>query len=82
MAKKKTFGQVEYEDVGDAYFEKRGLRRYARVWSLWALGVGAVISGDFFGRPSRMSNFRVSKSKAYLTDAHTDADRFPISGVS
>ncbi len=49
MAKKKTFGQVEYEDVGDAYFEKRGLRRYARVWSLWALGVGAVISGDFFG---------------------------------
>ena len=44
MAKKKTFGQVEYEDVGDAYFEKRGLRRYARVWSLWALGVGAVIS--------------------------------------
>ncbi|UCH30045.1 MAG: ethanolamine permease, partial [Myxococcales bacterium] len=25
------------------------LRRYAGVWSLWALGVGAVISGDFFG---------------------------------
>ena len=49
MTKKKTFGQVDYEDVGDAYFEKRGLRRYARVWSLWALGVGAVISGDFFG---------------------------------
>jgi len=38
-----------YEDVDDGYFEKRGLRRYARVWSLWALGVGAVISGDFFG---------------------------------
>ena len=31
------------------YFARRGLRRYAGVWSLWALGVGAVISGDFFG---------------------------------
>lgn len=40
---------VSYERVGGEYFEKRGLRRYARVWSLWALGVGAVISGDFFG---------------------------------
>ena len=40
---------VHYEEVGEAYFEKRGLKRYARVWSLWALGVGAVISGDFFG---------------------------------
>jgi ethanolamine permease len=29
--------------------EKRGLRRHARVLDLWALGVGAVISGDFFG---------------------------------
>jgi ethanolamine permease len=40
---------VHYEQVGQAYFEARGLRRYARVGSLWALGVGAVISGDFFG---------------------------------
>lgn len=40
---------VSYQEVGEEYFEKRGLRRYARVWSLWALGVGAVISGDFFG---------------------------------
>lgn len=40
---------VRYEKVGDDYFDKRGLRRYAGVWSLWALGVGAVISGDFFG---------------------------------
>src|ERR1700757_2298415 len=38
-----------YEGVGVEYFEKRALRRHARVWSLWALGVGAVISGDFFG---------------------------------
>src|ERR1043165_5342336 len=40
---------VKYEQVGAVYFEKRKLRRHARVWSLWALGVGAVISGDFFG---------------------------------
>lgn len=40
---------VEYERVGEGYFRERGLRRYAGVWSLWALGVGAVISGDFFG---------------------------------
>jgi len=46
--KKKGQG-VEYVGVTDRYFEDRGLRRYAGVWSLWALGVGAVISGDFFG---------------------------------
>ncbi len=42
-------GSVEYHVAGDDYFARRGLRRYAGVWSLWALGVGAVISGDFFG---------------------------------
>ena len=40
---------VEYDQVDDAYFDRRRLRRHARVGSLWALGVGAVISGDFFG---------------------------------
>ncbi len=40
---------VRYEEAPDGYFEARGLRRYAGVGSLWALGVGAVISGDFFG---------------------------------
>ncbi len=40
---------VDYDRVGGGYFRERGLRRYAGVWSLWALGVGAVISGDFFG---------------------------------
>ena len=40
---------VRYDEVEAGYFEQRGLQRYARVWSLWALGVGAVISGDFFG---------------------------------
>lgn len=40
---------IQYKQVDAAYFQKRGLRRYAGVWSLWALGVGAVISGHFSG---------------------------------
>jgi len=40
---------VEYTRVEAGYFESRTLRRYAGLGSLWALGVGAVISGDFFG---------------------------------
>ena len=40
---------VTYNDVDASYFEKRGLKRHAGVWSLWALGVGAVISGHFSG---------------------------------
>ena len=40
---------ITYKEVDTGYFEKRGLKRHAGVWSLWALGVGAVISGDFFG---------------------------------
>ena len=40
---------VRYETVGQEYFERRTLRRYAGVGSLWALGVGAVISGHFSG---------------------------------
>lgn len=40
---------VSYTRVDESYFQKRGLRRYAGVWSLWALGVGAVISGHFSG---------------------------------
>lgn len=38
-----------YGEVEEGYFESRSLRRYAGAGSLWALGVGAVISGDFFG---------------------------------
>ncbi|HLW77838.1 MAG TPA: amino acid permease [Bryobacteraceae bacterium] len=40
---------VEYRKAGATYFERRTLRRHARVLHLWALGVAAVISGDFFG---------------------------------
>lgn len=40
---------VSYKKADASYFEKRGLSRYAGVWSLWSLGVGAVISGHFSG---------------------------------
>jgi ethanolamine permease len=38
-----------HETAHASFFEKRQLRRYAGIWSLWALGVGAVISGHFSG---------------------------------
>jgi ethanolamine permease len=42
-------GNVTYHAPEEGYFEKRGLKKTAGVFSLWALGVGAVISGDFSG---------------------------------
>jgi ethanolamine permease len=49
MAERKKVGSVTYREVGREYFDQRGLRRHAGVWSLWALGVAAVISGDYSG---------------------------------
>ena len=49
MAEQRKVGGVTYREAGDQYFEQRKLRRHAGVWGLWALGVAAVISGDFFG---------------------------------
>ena len=46
---KRAVGSVTYHDAEHGYFERRKLRRHAAFWSLWALGVGAVISGDFYG---------------------------------
>ncbi|MCG8306165.1 MAG: amino acid permease [Cytophagales bacterium] len=40
---------VSYKRKDKSYFESRELKRHAGVWSLWALGVGAVISGHFSG---------------------------------
>ncbi|HVD14287.1 MAG TPA: amino acid permease [Actinomycetota bacterium] len=40
---------MSYEEAGDQYFGQRRLRRHAAFWSLWSLGVAAVISGDFYG---------------------------------
>jgi len=42
-------GGIRYAAREKSYFERRGLRRYAGVWSLWALGVGAVVSGHYSG---------------------------------
>lgn len=48
MAEEKI-GGVTYQRAESAYFERRQLQRHARTGSLWALGVGAVISGHFSG---------------------------------
>ena len=45
----RKLGSVTYREVDQDYFDKRGLRRHAGVTSLWALGVGAVISGEYYG---------------------------------
>ena len=49
MTDTKRVGSVAYATRDKSYFEKRGLIRHANVWHLWALGVGAVISGHFSG---------------------------------
>jgi len=46
---RRRVGSVSYEEAGEDYFGKRKLRRHAAFWSLWSLGVAAVISGDFYG---------------------------------
>lgn len=42
-------GSATYRQVGDDYLAKRTLQKSAGWVMLWALGVAAVISGDFFG---------------------------------
>src|SRR3990172_11999119 len=49
MTQERKVRSVTYRDVDQQYFDKRGLKRHAGVWSLWALGVAAVISGEFSG---------------------------------
>src|ERR671931_2471621 len=46
---RRRVGSVSYEEAGQQYFTRRRLRRHAAFWSLWSLGVAAVISGDFYG---------------------------------
>jgi ethanolamine permease len=41
-------GGVEYEHVGREYLEERALERHAGKALIWALGVGYVISGEYF----------------------------------
>jgi ethanolamine permease len=49
LSDERKVGSVTYREVGEDYFKQRGLRRHAGMWSLWALGVGAVISGEYYG---------------------------------
>ncbi|MEZ5115113.1 MAG: amino acid permease [Candidatus Nanopelagicales bacterium] len=49
MDEKMSVSGVTYQQAGHEYFSKRGLARHAGWVSLWALGVAAVISGDFSG---------------------------------
>ncbi len=42
-------GVASYENVSEDYLERRKLKKSAGWILLWFLGVGAVISGDFFG---------------------------------
>lgn len=42
-------GSVTYVDTASDYFEKRKLKRTAGAFGLWAIGIAAVISGDFSG---------------------------------
>jgi ethanolamine permease len=41
-------GGVQYEHVGREYLEERRLERHAGKLLIWALGVGYVISGEYF----------------------------------
>lgn len=49
MSESPKVAGVKYESVDKQYLEQRQLRKSAGWVMLWALGVGAVISGDFFG---------------------------------
>ena len=40
---------ARYENVNDSYLKRRRLKGSAGWALLWSLGVGAVISGNFFG---------------------------------
>jgi ethanolamine permease len=41
-------GAVEYEHVGRDYLEERALTKHAGVWLIMLLGIGYVISGEYF----------------------------------
>ncbi len=47
--KERKDGLARYQHVADDYLSKRQLKKSAGWFLLWALGVGAVISGDYYG---------------------------------
>jgi ethanolamine permease len=42
-------GGVTYQSVDGTYFEQRQLKRHADLFTLWMMGVGAVIAGEYSG---------------------------------
>lgn len=42
-------GGVTYQAVDKAYFDQRQLQRHAGLFTLWMLGVGAVVAGEYSG---------------------------------
>jgi ethanolamine permease len=46
---KRQDGIARYVDVAEDYLHKRKLKKSAGWFLLWSMGVGAVISGDYFG---------------------------------
>jgi ethanolamine permease len=49
MPRTKSVGFTTYEKVPESYLKQRRLKGNANQFLLWSLGVGAVISGDFYG---------------------------------
>jgi ethanolamine permease len=49
MSEEKLVNFVSYEKVPRSYLRQRQLKGNINQYLLWGLGVGAVISGDFFG---------------------------------
>jgi ethanolamine permease len=49
MSMQKPEGMISYRNVNESYLRRRQLRGSASPFLLWGLGVGAVISGDFYG---------------------------------
>ncbi len=49
MLKQKFEGLASYQTVHESYLRQRRLKGNANWFLLWGLGVGAVISGDFYG---------------------------------
>jgi ethanolamine permease len=48
MSRERRVGGVEYEHMGTEYMEERKLERHAGKLLIWGLGVGYVISGEYF----------------------------------
>lgn len=42
-------GGVTYQAVDETYFEQRQLKRHAGLFTLWMMGVGAVVAGEYSG---------------------------------